>query len=651
MISEPEIHELLYKGKTLVLDVNTSTCLELDALASEVLRGAPPQGEEALEELRQLMKMGLFRRTSFSPPEEFVLKTVRLAIAPECNLMCRYCYTGRSSRKDRRMSVQQALKVVDFFVDGGTSPLTFSFGLTGEPLLALDLFKAVKEHVDLRSRETGRKLSCFIPNTNATLLTQDVARELSAVLRGNLSSLVISIDGPRHIHDAARCFPKGEGSYERIEPLVREHVSRWPAVASAVLTGERPYVTEIFLHLFELGFRSIHIKPVRIDPRSPLAITRRNIDKVKGEYSKFVRFLLSQDDLHLLYYLSAIYKTDFFGRFFLRLLTGAKLLYRCPAAKEEVAVDTKGDIYPCDSFIGIKEFKLGNVFDGGIDKGKQRRFILLHVDRKPVCSSCWARYLCGGGCYHSAWLATGRIETPDPVKCQLVRHLIEQGMVLLAEISQRNPKILRALLSKYRFRSPQGASPSAVCKFTPESPFPNPSRWEGATPIRLCREDQFRGPKLWGGEEDLSGEIRTLWDDRCFYIRADVRDDIFLPPASLGRLSDGDSFQFALGSHEYGLALISGNPILARTAAPPEVPLGEVRNSQVSIVRRGDITIYQAAVPWEELRFEPTSETCSFNVVLNERDHPFQSRAWMEWAPGMVVEKDPSLFGRLTFDR
>jgi len=166
-----------------------------------------------------------------------------------------------------------------------------------------------------------------------------------------------------------RQFPNGEGSYDRVEPLVKEHLSRWPAIGSAVLTGQKPYVTEIFLHLFELGFRSIHIKPVRARADASFAITEKNIEAVKGEYSRFVDFLLKQDDFHLLYYLSAIPGLDFFGRFFIRLLTHAKFFYRCTAAKSDLTIDTQGDIYPCDSFVGIEDFRLGNVFDDRTEGG------------------------------------------------------------------------------------------------------------------------------------------------------------------------------------------------------------------------------------------------------------------------------------------
>ena len=36
-----------------------------------------------------------------------------------------------------------------------------------------------------------------------------------------------------------------------------------------------------------------------------------------------------------------------------------------------------------------------------------------------------------------------------------------------------------------------------------------------------------------------------------------------------------------------------------------------------------------------------------FNFILNECDDPDQPRAWMEWMPGMVVEKSSKLFGKL----
>lgn len=46
--------------------------------------------------------------------------------------------------------------------------------------------------------------------------------------------------------------------------------------------------------------------------------------------------------------------------------------------------------------------------DGGIDRTLQNRWLAdRHVHTQSPCTSCWARYLCGGGCHHEV-IARGR---------------------------------------------------------------------------------------------------------------------------------------------------------------------------------------------------------------------------------------------------
>src|SRR4029079_11651807 len=51
-------------------------------------------------------------------------------------------------------------------------------------------------------------------------------------------------------------------------------------------------------------------------------------------------------------------------------------------------------------FVNETASAFGNVFEG-IDRQMQRAWLAeRHVSRQEPCKSCWARYLCGGGCHH-----------------------------------------------------------------------------------------------------------------------------------------------------------------------------------------------------------------------------------------------------------
>ena len=79
----------------------------------------------------------------------------------------------------------------------------------------------------------------------------------------------------------------------------------------------------------------------------------------------------------------------------------------------------------------------------GIDLSLQRRILDLTVDDRRVCRDCWARYLCGGGCWKHAVDINGCLEIPDnELSCKLIRHQIECAMAINSELKVEDKDIL-----------------------------------------------------------------------------------------------------------------------------------------------------------------------------------------------------------------
>ena len=81
---------------------------------------------------------------------------VTLSLTHNCNLSCRYCYSGRKFEKE--MSFVTAQKIVDFAMN--ITPINqkieFSF-FGGEPLLCFDLIKQIIDYIRGKERELGRR--------------------------------------------------------------------------------------------------------------------------------------------------------------------------------------------------------------------------------------------------------------------------------------------------------------------------------------------------------------------------------------------------------------------------------------------------------------------------------------------------------------
>jgi uncharacterized protein len=74
--------------------------------------------------------------------------------------------------------------------------------------------------------------------------------------------------------------------------------------------------------------------------------------------------------------------------------------YPCGAGAGYMGVSATGDLSACHRFVGDDSGEMGNLEDG-IDRDRQRSWLNdRHVHRQEPCRSCWARYLCGGGCHH-----------------------------------------------------------------------------------------------------------------------------------------------------------------------------------------------------------------------------------------------------------
>nr|MCR4953293.1 SPASM domain-containing protein [Treponema sp.] len=122
----------------------------------------------------------------------------------------------------------------------------------------------------------------------------------------------------------------------------------------------------------------------------------------------------------------------------IKLLLGKGRLSRRCGWNEDTIFDSKGDVYPCDYFVGRKEFLRGGI---GSEKIVDVCAEKLDVDNREKCKDCWCKYLCGGTCYFNSMAANGDIGVPDPVECRLnmgvrelclkfVQRLLENGVDL-----------------------------------------------------------------------------------------------------------------------------------------------------------------------------------------------------------------------------
>jgi uncharacterized protein len=376
------------------------------------------------------------------PMMPFPLNTMVLNVTNQCNLACTYCYEygedkivdTEHGKQSKFMSENTALESVEFLLkeSGQVAHLTF-FG--GETLLNFPVLKSTIAYARRRAAEEGKQID-FSLTTNATLLKPEIIEFLAE----NRVGVTISIDGPRELQDRFRVFHNGAGSYDVVAPKIKEllrvHRTR-PVGARVTLTSDTLDITRIYRHLTEdIGFWEVGFAPVTTSPQQQYAIGERGFDRMLGQFRALAAEFLEHAAADKHHGFSNVKDT------LEEIHKGVSKAYPCGAGLGLLGVSTDGDVALCHRFAGSDAHTFGTVRDG-IDRGAQTAFLQRHhIADKTDCSTCWARPLCSGGCYHEAHVRYGTTERPNLHYCEWIRGWTDTCLRIYGELSERNPDFL-----------------------------------------------------------------------------------------------------------------------------------------------------------------------------------------------------------------
>jgi uncharacterized protein len=401
----------------------------------------------AIGELLDVRAIGFEHQPDAPPPRmlpmmPFPLNTMVMNVTNQCNLACTYCYEygedkivdTENGQQSKFMAESTALDSVEFLLkeSGRVAHLTF-FG--GETLLNFPVLKSTIAYARRRAAELDKEID-FSLTTNATLLRPDIIEFLAE----NRVGVTISIDGPRDMQDKFRVFHNGAGSYDVVAPKIKEllrvHRSR-PIGARVTLTSDTLDITSIYRHLTEeLGFWEVGFAPVTTSPNQKYAIGDRGFDKMLGQFRALASEFLEHVAVNKHHGFSNVKDT------LEEIHKGVSKAYPCGAGLGLLGVSTDGDVALCHRFAGSDAHKMGTVKDG-IDREAQVDFLQHHhIADKTDCSTCWARPLCSGGCYHEAHVRYGTTERPNLHYCEWIRGWTDTCLQIYGELSERNPEFL-----------------------------------------------------------------------------------------------------------------------------------------------------------------------------------------------------------------
>ena len=175
----------------------------------------------------------------------------------------------------------------------------------------------------------------------------------------------------------------------------------------------------------DLGFEQLSAEPVVTDLNEPYAITMEDLPRVFSEYDRLCEVMANRTEN----------KFNFF-HFMVDLDQGPcaiKRLRGCGCGNDYVAVDPHGDIYPCHQFVGIEQWKMGNLYDGAFNDEIKSYFAKTHVYSKEGCSDCWAKFFCSGGCNANSFIYEGDVHKPHKLSCEMQKKRLECALALAAD--------------------------------------------------------------------------------------------------------------------------------------------------------------------------------------------------------------------------
>jgi len=294
----------------------------------------------------------------------------------------------------------------------------------GEPLLNRPVLHDAVELAIRLGAELGVAVEFGI-TTNGTLLTKSDIEYLEE----HHFTVTISLDGVGEAHDRLRKTRHGHGTYERII----DRIGPWLAERRRTYVLARVTVTPINMQLagtldqlMELGFDGVAFAPLLHAPSGHFELDVAGLSQMladliacgerferavgEGRRYPFLNMERTLRDLH----------------------QGSSRSLPCGAVASYLGASAEGGLFACHRFVNDEAGWMGDV-NSGIDDSRRMGWLReRNVDRQEPCRSCWARYLCGGGCHHEL-LHRGR------VACDFIRGWWHYALQAYVRLLDRRP--------------------------------------------------------------------------------------------------------------------------------------------------------------------------------------------------------------------
>ena len=342
---------------------------------------------------------------------KFNIRNIVMLVSNNCNLRCSYCQIEENMEQEQMidMSEEVAEKALNLLKKNSLSTQRKTITITGgEPLLNVDIVRFIIEKV--RKEFENTRIVIF---TNGSLVT----KELADFFKANDILMLVSLDGPKEMHDEVRKNKAGKGSFDDAMNgynILKEAGCKIgiSAVGGTHNIDEIDRTFKFFTDLSptSIGFNFSHFL---IDKDNPTEIPIFDFGKILIDFYEILR------DRRI--FLENI------SRPISAFAENTPKVNECQAQGFGFTVDARGKIGPCKSLV------VSDVFSeeiDSVDKIEENPMFKDWSMRSPImveeCRDCSALAICGGGCAYDSYISNkGDYKSIDERVCDYKKYVLE----------------------------------------------------------------------------------------------------------------------------------------------------------------------------------------------------------------------------------
>ncbi|MDP3000840.1 MAG: radical SAM protein [Bryobacterales bacterium] len=369
-------------------------------------------------------------KPSTGPPEPTALT---LLLTTVCNLRCTYCYASAGEFPVRFMSMDVARRGIDFVAANAArrKPQYFEVGFhgPGEPTLNWEVLTGSVKYAREKSAAIGVGVQTSVA-TNGVFSDKQIDW-----IVGNLSGANVSFDGLPAMHDSHRKTKTGAGSSAKVmHTLRRFDESRFAyGVRITVMADHIATLPEAVDFIYS-EFRP---SGILIEPVYHLGRGRQTVSAETEDFVTAFRAARERARRH--------------GRMiaFSAARADSLTIHYCGLSQDSFCLAPDGEATGCYE-VWSKSSRWAKLFFIGEPSGQEGyKFDLPVVDHlrsqtvlnRPFCQGCFAKWHCGGDCYHKALELNAGGEFRGAGRCHITRELTKDR--ILERISESGGVVWR----------------------------------------------------------------------------------------------------------------------------------------------------------------------------------------------------------------